>query len=117
MTQDPRFHDLQTFQSVVDQMQWPQVSLEPDPAVVEAIDLEIPSEWLQLLDTPDLEAEFDQEVLGPLSRMTDEELNTQVREVISELDIDVDTIMRELDSPDLGLDQSLGHDLDLDFGR
>jgi len=115
MTQDPPFHDLEAFELAIDQMEWSEVSLEPDPAVVEAIEQEVPGEWLQSLEAPDLEAAFDQEVLEPLSRMTDEELNTQVREVISELDIDVETIMRELDTPDLERDHSL--DPDLDVGR
>jgi len=115
MTQDSRFHDLEAFELAIDQMEWSEVSLEPDPAVVEAIEQEIPSKWLQSLEAPNLEAAFDQEVLGPLSRMSDEELNTQVQEVISELDIDVETIMRELDTPDLERDLPL--DPDLDVGR
>lgn len=113
MTQDPRFHDLQALESIINQMEWSKVSLEPDPTVVKALDQQMPGEWLLPLEAPDLEVEFDQEVLGPLLRMSDEELNTQVQSVISELDIDVKTIMKELDMPDLGHD----HSLDLDIGR
>src|SRR6184192_2727300 len=93
MTQDER-----SIEQMVGEMPWETVALEPDPAEVEAIDRQVPPEWTQTLEH-DQEQAFDQEVLNPLLTLNDEELQQQVREALTELDINIHEVMQELDIP------------------
>jgi len=106
MTQDQR-----SIEQTVGDMSWETVTLEPDPAEVEEIDRQVPPEWMQTLEH-DQEQAFDQEVLDPLLVLSDEELQEQVREALTELDINVHEVMQELDTPEQ--DRADQH---LDFDR
>jgi|SRR5579883_2534242 len=84
-------------QSLVASMQWERVALEPDPEIVAEIDEELPDAWLQTLENT-VALELEQEVLQPIQSLSEEELNERVRNVIEELDIDMQEIMQELDT-------------------
>lgn len=103
--------DHSSIEQTVRGMSWETVTLEPDPAEVEAIDRQVPPEWIQTLEHDQQQA-FDQEVLDPLLALSDEELQQRVRETLVELDINVHEVMQELDTP--GQDRA---DQDLDFDR
>jgi hypothetical protein len=71
--------DQNSIEQTVRDMSWETVTLEPDPAEVEAIDRQVPPEWTQTLEH-DQEQEFDQGVLDPLRSLSEEELQERVRE-------------------------------------
>jgi hypothetical protein len=106
MTQDER-----NTQQIVRAIPWETVALEPDPAEVEKIDLQVPLEWRQTLEQ-EQERAFDQEVLNPLLALGDDELQQQVRETLAELDINVREVIQELDTPEKDR-----RDQHLDFDR
>ena len=103
--------DQSSIEQTVRGMSWETVTLEPDPAEVEAIDRQVPLEWTQTLEY-DHGQEFDQEILDPLLALSDEELQERVRETLAELDINVREVMQELDT--LEQDRADQH---LDFDR
>src|SRR6267378_2396415 len=103
--------DQSSIEQTIHDMSWETVTLEPDPAEVEEIDRQVPPEWTQTLEH-DQEQAFDQEVLDPLLVLSDEELQEQVREALTELDINVHEVMQELDTPEQ--DRADQH---LDFDR
>ena len=95
---------------------------------VRVIDQGVPEEWTQTLE-PDLEAIFELEVLEPLYTKSLQELNElleisegdiikNARESIESFhaDIDMNTIMQEVETIDITFDYEITIDHD-DFGR
>lgn len=94
MTQDER-----NTQQIVRAMPWETVALEPDPAEVEKIDQQVPLAWTQTLEQ-EQERAFDQEILNSLLALNDDELQQQVRETLTNLNINVREVIQELDTPE-----------------
>ncbi len=96
----------------VQAMQWEHVALAPDPAEVEALDKEMPQEWLTELEQQETELD----PFADLYEMSDQELQAEVGESIEALGIDVDALIDEIKGPEIELDLA-PPDHDFDFGR
>jgi hypothetical protein len=114
MNQD---EDLQALETTVRAMEWETVSFEPSQAEVQALDQQLPAEWVQPLEQ---EAEFSQDELqalmdAPLD-VPEGDIDKNAHQALSELDVDMQAIMQELDhAPALDLPE-ISHD-EHDFGR
>jgi hypothetical protein len=111
-------NDLTELETTVQGMDWKNVSLEPSPEEVQALDRTLPDGWTQTLEQ---EAEFSQEELQALLDAPldgpEGDIDENARQAISELDIDVQEIMQELDhEPTMDIpEREISHDDD--FGR
>lgn len=110
--------ELHTLEKTVQGMQWETVALSPSQEEVQSLDHQLPQEWVQPL-VVDHEAEFSQEEIHALSHapleIPEGDIDQNARQAISELQIDVEEIMQELDhAPSLDLPTQ---DHDYDFGR
>ena len=85
-------------------------SLTPDPSEVAAIEQELPQAWQQDLHMLELEQEIEEKVLEPLYGKSLSELNEGVRQVVEELDIDVEALMQEVEEPDISIEMHIDHD-------
>lgn len=107
-------------------MDWEQVSLEPDSREVEALDQQLPDAWLSSLER---EAAFDREILDPLLTMSDQELQQQLvipegdidqnaHQALAELEFDVEGLLREIERQEQAMESLERAERDRDdFGR
>ena len=123
---DPQ--DLEDLENTVQSMQWESVTLEPSAEEVQALDQQLPESWLSEIDQ---EQAFDQEVLEPLTSMSEQELNAMLdippgdidlnaRLAVQELDLDIEAIVRDIEGQEIELDSlEIDQEIDLgdDFGR
>lgn len=111
-------HDLHTLETVIQGMQWETVALSPSQEEVQALDQQLLLEWIQPLVVhreAGLSQEEGYEFLYEHREVPEGDIDTNARQVIEELDIDIWEIMQELDHDPF-------HDLpdqddDHDFGR
>src|SRR5579859_7900979 len=96
-------------------MGWERVSLEPAAADVQALDQELPPEWLTLREP---EQAFTHEELDALMKepldIPAGDLNEHTRQALHELDTDMNALMQEVDVPEVG---KLEQDHSTDFER
>jgi hypothetical protein len=115
---DPQ--SIEDLENAVQSLQWETVELLPSAEEVEALDQQLPESWQTFLDQ---EQAFDQEVLEPLTSMSEQELNATLdvpegdidlnaQQAIDELGLDV----RDIEGQEI-LQETLEIDLGDDFGR
>lgn len=108
--------ELQALEATAQAMHWENVSLSPSPTDVQALDQQLPAEWVQTLEqeTAFTQEEVDALLNTPLD-VPEGHFDDNARQAINELGIDVPEIMQELDhAPSLDLPEiSQEHD----FGR
>src|SRR2546421_7873115 len=96
--QQPDPQELEQLEQAVQEMQWGDVSLEPEFDNQE-LDQELPPAWNEYLDERlAYEAEFDAEVLDPLYEMTEEELNATLDVPEGDIDRNAEQALNELDT-------------------
>ena len=94
---------------------------------VEALDQQLPESWQAFLDQ---EQAFDQEVLEPLTSMSEQELNATLdvpegdidlnaQQAVEDLGLDIDSTIRDIEGQEMQLDsleidQEFDHGLDLE---
>ena len=103
---------IQRIEDAVRQIPWEEVTLEPLIDVVEELDDLLPEIWTQTLEYVQIQ-EIERETLEPLYTMSDAELEAAMREALRELEVDLTTIMHEVDT----LDHTHEQDRSPDFGR
>jgi hypothetical protein len=107
---------LDQLEASVEAMQWKHVSLSPEPSEVQALDQQLPAEWTQQLSPEiDRQEEQDQSLLDMPLEVPEGDISQNAAQAMSELGIDAQSVMQELD-------QAPSHDLpeihhDYDFGR
>jgi hypothetical protein len=123
---DPQ--NLEDLENTVGSLQWESVSLEPLAEEVEALDQQLPESWQAFLDQ---EQAFEQEVLGPLTSMSEQELNSTLdvpegdidlnaQQAVEDLGLDIDSTIRDIEGQEMQLDSlefDQGFDQSDDFGR
>jgi hypothetical protein len=93
---DPQnLQDLRHLEDLVHNMQWETVTLEPAAEQVRTIDQQLPDAWLG-----ELNVEYDRDVLD----IPPGDINTNARNAIHELGIDLEAIMRDIESHEISLD-------------
>ncbi len=104
--------DLPTLETTMQSMKWETVALEPSPEDVQALDQQLPTEWLE---PPEFTQEELQALLDTPIDAPEGDIDENARQAISELDIDVKEIMQELDhAPTMDMPEISHED---DFGR
>jgi hypothetical protein len=122
---DPQ--NLEDLENTVQSLQWESVTLSPQAEEVQALDQQLPESWQAFLDQ---EQAFDQEVLEPLTSMSEQELNATLdvpggdidlnaQQSIQELGLDIDSTIRDIEGQEMQLDsleidQGFDHSLDLE---
>jgi len=108
--------ELHALEATVQAMHWERVSLSPSPTEVQALDQQLPAEWLQPLEREALftQEEWDTLLDAPLD-IPEGDIDENARQAIKELGLDIQAVIQELDhAPAMDL-EDLGHDFD--FGR
>ncbi|QBD80457.1 hypothetical protein EPA93_32590 [Ktedonosporobacter rubrisoli] len=111
MTQD----ELDALEASVQTIGWERVTLSPSQAEVQALDQQVPPEWLQPLERDFSQEEVQALLQAPLE-IPEGDIEENARQALNELGVDVQEIMQELDqAPTLEVPSDL--DPDHDWGR
>ncbi|QBD82431.1 hypothetical protein EPA93_43240 [Ktedonosporobacter rubrisoli] len=110
-------HDeLDKLEIAVRNMRWEDVQFSPSLDEVRELDRQLPAGWVQTLEENFTQEEVQAWLRAPLQVPENNNINEEARQAISELDLNVEDIIQELDhAPTLELPPELPPDHD--WGR